>query len=117
MEEIQELLSILERTPELALWGLTIYFAFVLMKLASWVYAIKFVLELFIKRYFNVKEKELEQTTALRVISYFNNSKIGSMTENSLFRLLDAVKDEGRSYIHLSDIEEAIKAVRQSKKN
>lgn len=33
MEQVQQLLEILKQTPEMALWGLSIYFLFILLKL------------------------------------------------------------------------------------
>jgi hypothetical protein len=57
MEQLQELLNLLQKTPEMALWGAALYFLFILLKAASWISAGAFVLRLFITRYFDWKEK------------------------------------------------------------
>jgi hypothetical protein len=57
MEQLQELLNLLSKTPEMALWGAGIYFLFILLKAASWISAGAFVLKLLITRYFDWKEK------------------------------------------------------------
>ena len=57
MEQLQELLNLLSKTPEMALWGAGIYFLFILLKAASWISAGAFVLKLLITRYFDWKER------------------------------------------------------------
>ena len=115
MEQVQELLNILKETPEMALWGITIYFLFILLKLASWVYAIKVVAQQFIKRYFNYRDKSLNNSRAAQITEMFENDKISSVSYNSLIKLLSSVKNNS-NYIHESDLERAIKAVNDSKK-
>jgi D-arabinose 1-dehydrogenase-like Zn-dependent alcohol dehydrogenase len=56
MEQIQQLIEILKSTPQMALWGISIYFLFILLKLASWVLALKLIFTQLIKRYFDYKE-------------------------------------------------------------
>ena len=58
MEQIQQLLDLLKETPEMALWGLVIWCLFILLKLSSWILALKIVAQQFIKRYFNYKDKK-----------------------------------------------------------
>lgn len=59
MEQIKELLTILEQTPEMALWGLFIWCIYILAKLASVVYAIKSVLQLGINKWHDLKVKSI----------------------------------------------------------
>jgi|GEM_PF-3451377 len=59
MEQIQELFEILKSTPEMALWGLTIWCLYILLKLASIVFAIKVVFQLAINKWHDYKIKKL----------------------------------------------------------
>jgi hypothetical protein len=136
MEQLQELLNLLSKTPEMALWGAGIYFAFVLLKAASWISASAFVLRLFITRYFDWKEKskqwETEQVKMETEISQLhskakiaeidynvttrNNYPLHNLLEkdtydggHSLHKLLLAIGDGRRC--HVSDIERVTKLV------
>lgn len=60
MEQIQELLNILKQTPEMALWGLTIWCLYILLKLASVVYAVKEVAKLAINKWHDYKVKRVD---------------------------------------------------------
>lgn len=59
MEQIQELLEILKQTPEMALWGLTIWCIYILAKLASVVWALKVVSQLAINKWHDYKIKKI----------------------------------------------------------
>lgn len=115
MEQIQQLLDLLKETPEMALWGLAIYCLFVLIKLASWVYAIKIVAQQFIRRYFNWKEKSLNNKRGFEIAEYFEKGKISSVDYQLLIDLLNSVR-VGSNYFHEQDIRKAIKAISDSKK-
>lgn len=116
MEQIQELLNILKETPQMALWGITIYFLFILLKLASWVYALKVVAQQFIKRLFNYKDKSLSNRRGHEIASMFENNKISSLDYNRFLDLINTVKDPNHSYIFETDIRDAIKAIKESRK-
>lgn len=60
MEQIQQLLELLKQTPEMALWGITIYFVFILAKLSSWILAVKLVASQFIKRFFDYRDRQID---------------------------------------------------------
>lgn len=122
MEQIKELLNILSETPEMALWGLGIYFTFYLAKMASWITALAYILKLFINRYFDnkeehnkIKREELSQSKAVEVLDYFNRNKIGSLEQGGLMKLLDAIKSDHLSFIHQDDLNNAINAIKESK--
>ena len=110
MEQIQELLEILKQTPEMALWVLSLYFLFILLKLASWVYALKVVAQQFIKRYFNYRDKSLSNKRGVEIADYFESCKISSVDYNLLLDLLNNIKSS--PYIHESDIRKAIKKIK-----
>lgn len=114
MEQIQELFEILKETPQMALWGLTIYVLFVLAKLASWIYALKAVVTLFINKYFENQKKKLDQSSADRILKYFDNNSMSSVEEDALITLLESIKDDGY-HIFESDIRKAVKAIKESK--
>lgn len=57
MEQLQELLNLLSKTPEMALWGASIYFLFILLKAASWITACTVTARLLIVRFFDWKDK------------------------------------------------------------
>lgn len=111
MEQIHELLNILKETPQMALWGLTIYFLFILLKIASWVGAIALILKQLIKRYFDHEDRKLDQSDAAKVLEYFEDHKISSVNSSLLIELLGAVIGDS-SYIHESRIRDAIKKIR-----
>ena len=73
----------------MALWGLSLYFLFILVKMASWIGAITLVAKQFIKRYFDYRDKQVEQSDAQRLIDYFDRNKVGSLNRSHLFELLD----------------------------
>lgn len=113
MEQIQQLIEILEKTPEMALWGLGIYFLFILLKLASWVYALKVVIQQLIKRFFDYKEKNINNKRGVEIAEMFEKCKISGVEYRSCIELLEATKFGGR-FIHESDIRRAIKLLKEA---
>lgn len=111
MEQIQELLEILKQTPEMALWALSLYFLFILLKLASWVYALKVVAQQFIKRYFNYRDKSLNNKRGTEIADYFESCKISSVDYNLIIDLLNNIKST--TYIHESDLRRAIEKLKK----
>lgn len=59
MEQIEQLFELLKQTPEMALYGITIYFLFILLKLASWVYALQRIMSLGINRLSEYKNSKI----------------------------------------------------------
>ncbi len=60
MEQVQQLIDILKDTPEMALWGIGLFFLWTLLKLASVVSAITLVIKLAINKthsFFSEKER------------------------------------------------------------
>lgn len=112
MEQIQQLLEILKSTPEMALWGLVIYFLFILLKLASWVFAIKVIAQQFIQRFFDYKENKVTKGRGAEISAMFEKDKISSVDYNLLIELLQSVKRDS-IYIHESDLRKAIEKVRK----
>lgn len=112
MEQVQQLLEILKETPEMALWGLTLYFLFILLKLASWVYALKVIMQQFIKRYFDYRDKSLNSKRGVELAEMFEKQKISSVDYNLLIELLNSVK-KNSNYLHESDIRNAINKLKQ----
>ncbi len=115
MEQIEELLNILSKTPEMAIWGISIYFAYILLKLASWVLALKVVIQQFIKRYFDYREKQLSISKANDLIKMFEKNT--SCNSEKLIELLSAVKVSANTKygIYTSDIDAAIKILKENK--
>lgn len=60
MEQIQELFEILKSTPQLALYGLTIWCIYILAKLASVVFAVKIICQKAIEKWHDYKVKLIE---------------------------------------------------------
>lgn len=134
MEQIKDLIEVLSKTPELALWGLGMYFLFILFKLASWIVAAKIVVQLFINRYFNHQESRLElqkeelafqaeklkEGDALELLEYFESKHLGKSHKAKLIKILDAMsqKTKGgyRSYITEDDLGAALEAINKIKK-
>ena len=130
MEQIQQLLEILKETPQMALWGLGLFFVFTLLKLASWIFALKVVFQQAIKRFFDYKDKitklkeldfELEKeklrfSDAEEILSYFEKRKISSVNKIKLIRLLDSLVKKDMNYIFESEIDNAINLVLNSRK-
>ena len=112
MEQVQQLLEILKETPEMALWGLTLYFLFILLQLASWVYALKVITQQFIKRYFDYRDKSLNSKRGVEIAEMFEKQKISSVDYNLLIELLNSVK-KNSNYLHESDIRNAINKLKQ----
>jgi len=136
METIKELLEILSKTPETALWGLGIYLLFMLLKLASWVGALTLVSKLFINRFFNYKlDKETTLRESIKIeelktvnrkyeldISHIkkwdrliSSEVIGDAS--ALLNLLNLMKKEGSAYVRQRDIQEAVQLILKSKKD
>jgi len=112
MEQIKELLNVLEKTPEMALWGLGIYFLFILIKAAFWIGAFVLLLKLFIKRLFDHLENTAELRQKDHLLSLLDEEMIGK--SDRLFSLLNALKSPS-GYVHDSDIREAIKIINEHK--
>lgn len=112
MEQIQELLEILKQTPEMALWALSIYFLFILVKLASWIFALKVVVQQFIKRYFDYRDKSLSNKRGVEIAEMFENNKISSVDYNLLIDLLNVIRKDGR-YFHESHLRKAINKLKE----
>ena len=96
MEQVQQLLEILNHTPEMALWGLSIYFLFILLKLASWVYALKVITQQFIKRFFDYRDKSLNNKRGVEIAEMFEKQKISSVDYNLLIDLLNSIKKNSK---------------------
>lgn len=123
MQQIQELLEILKQTPEMALWALSIYFLFILLKLASWVYALKLIAQQFIKRFFDYrdklidhKNKALNNKRGVEISELFENQKITGVDYKLLLELLEAAKGENTTYFHESDLRRAIDILKHNQK-
>ena len=84
MDQIKELLEILKETPQMALWGIGMYFIFILVKAASWIGALTLLVKQFIKRYFDYHNRKLDQSSANRILKLFNDIKISSIPEERL---------------------------------
>lgn len=134
MDQIQELFTILKSTPEMALWGLTIWCLYILFKLASVVYAVKVVCQLAINKWYsykiakieaskdeiNLKARKLELENAQesfklekkyedikKLAKHFDKAKISDVDMDDLCKVIEAMKST--NYIHSSDISKAIK--------
>ena len=114
METVKELLELLSQTPETALWGLGLYFLFILIKLSSWILAIKLIASQFIKRFFDYKDISLSSKKGTEIAQYFENKKITNVDYTIILELLNTIKNGG-SYIHESDIRDAITAIKKTK--
>jgi hypothetical protein len=126
MEQIQQLIGILKSTPEMALWGISIYFLFILLKLASWVLALKLIFTQLIKRFFDYKETllnnekerlltelEIKQQELKNKIEIQKTDEFHKVLENNIYgdktqilKLLMSINKGKR--LHSSDIEKAI---------
>jgi hypothetical protein len=126
MEQIQQLIEILKSTPEMALWGISIYFLFILLKLASWVLALKLIFTQLIKRFFDYKETllnnekerlltelEIKQQELQNKIEIQKTDEFHKVLENNIYgdksqilKLLMSINKGKR--LHSSDIEKAI---------
>lgn len=115
MEQIQELFEILKSTPQMAIYGLLIWCLYILLKLASVVYALKVVFQLAINKWHDYKVKSLANKRGIDIAEMFEDSKIGSVNYSMLIELLSEVKIDS-TYIHESDLRKAIKAIKDSKK-
>jgi len=131
MEQLQELLDILAKTPEMAIWGVGIYLLFLLLKLASWVGALTLVARQFIKRYFDSQEKKTEvlkiksetekhvSDNQLTVARLEKDKRFEKAVDNATYAdpsqvvaLLSAIGNGGSC--HSSDITKAIHTIQQS---
>jgi len=125
MEQILQLLEILKTTPQVALWGLGLFFIWTLLKMASWIGALTLIAKLSITKYFESKEnelslkrEELKQSKANEIIEYFEEKSVDSVFSKHLLELLDSIKGKGSyDYIHVRDIENAIMAIKSSKQS
>jgi len=132
MEQIQQLIEILKSTPQMALWGISIYFLFILLKLASWVLALKLIFTQLIKRYFDYKELlvniekqkllaelEVDQLELKNKIEIQKTDEFHKMLEQNIYgdktqvlKLLMSVNNGKR--LHSSDIDQAIDVLTKS---
>lgn len=112
MDQLQELLEILKSTPEMALWGLLIWCLYILAKLASVVFALKVVAQNFIRRYFDFKEKSLNNKRGVEIAEMFEKQKITGVDYNLLRDLLQAVKTN-TNYLHEGDLRRAIQKLNE----
>lgn len=60
MEQLQQLLDILGKTPKMALWGLIVWCLYILAKLSSVVYAVKIIFHLAITKWHDYKIKQID---------------------------------------------------------
>lgn len=112
MEQLQELLEILKQAPEMALWGMVIYLSYGLLKLASWVFAIKSVSTLLINKYFNYKNVSINHHEANRLIQYFQANKVNKTNMEDMYKVFEAIKKSSSSnWIHKFDIDKAIEKI------
>ncbi len=133
MEQIAQLIDILKQTPEMALWGISIFLAWRLLTLASWVGALTVVAKLGINKYFTYKERMIEHQDLIieaqsddrdlereklahekdmSIAKYFKSNSISS---NDLTPLIDVLKSDSSDYIHSSDINKAVKVLLKHK--
>jgi hypothetical protein len=132
MEQIQQLIEILKSTPEMALWGISIYFLFILLKLASWVLALKLIFTQLIKRFFDYKETllnnekerllielEIKQQELQNKIHLQKTDEFHKLLEDNIYgdksqilKLLMSINKGKR--LHSSDIDKAIIILTQS---
>ena len=115
MNQIQELFNILKDTPQMALWGISIYFLFILLKLASWIGALTVVAKIFINRLFNYKDASLSNKRGIEIAEFFESKKIDSVDYNLLIDLLKSMQSDNLGYIHGSDLRNAIELIKGSK--
>lgn len=113
MEQVQDLIEILEQTPEMALWALSVYFLYVLLKMASWIFALKIIAQQFIKRLFDYKDKALNNKRGHEIAEMFEKQKISGVDYGLLIELLNSVK-KGHLYIHESYLKEAIEKIKST---
>lgn len=126
MEQIEQLIEILKSTPEMALWGITIYYLFILLKLASWVLALKLIFTQLIKRFFDYKETllnnekerlltelEIKQQELQNKIELQKTDEFHKVLEDNIYgdkskilKLLMSINKGKR--LHSSDIDKAI---------
>jgi hypothetical protein len=121
MEQIQQLIEILKSTPQMALWGISIYFLFILLKLASWVLALKLIFTQLIKRYFDYKELlvNIEKEKLKAELETKKTDEFHKMLEQNIYgdktqvlKLLMSVNNGKR--LHSSDIDQAIDVLTKS---
>ena len=128
MEQIKELLEILKETPEMALWGVGLYFLFMLLKMASWVGALTLVSKLFIKRYFDHQERSIEKD--LQLANVKNKESLTKAKEklledrtylfdkkkrlDSIEKLSKVFRDSAISDVQLRKLEDLLKEVKSS---
>lgn len=138
METLTKILELLADAPEVGLWGLGIYLLYMLLRAASWIGGIVIIGKLFIKRFFDAKEKALNvesgksqtefevakleyETEILRSTDRDKTraekmedgiSKLFSgkvLAEKDLIReLAKAMRRDGEKYVHTADVENTI---------
>lgn len=138
MEQINELFEILKSTPELAVWGLTIWCLYVLLKLSSVVYALKIVASkavdkvhdykvkklnldsVSVREEFNKREKELNDkesaislekrrvSLALEIMGFFERNSIDSSVNPEDLKRLLDAVKGEKAYIRRDDVNSAI---------
>ena len=113
MEQVEKLFALLQETPEMALWGLTLYFLFILSKLASWLFVVKTLVAMFLNKYFDYLKRKEEEESAHRILKFFKSHAVSSIDEHKLFELLSVLKRG--TYIHSNDLDNAITLLTKNK--
>jgi hypothetical protein len=117
------------QTPEMALWGISIYFLFILLKLASWVYALKAVATYVTKRIFDWREKKSSDNIEIENIKkdvVFGenilkrvNRQVISGNEDLIVDLIRETRNLkttiDSNYTHTGDLEKAISILKEYK--
>jgi len=115
MEQIQQLLEILKETPQMALWGLGLFFLFTLLKMASWIGALTVTAKLFVNKYYDYKNNKIDKDEAAELLTYFKGKCIGESTSKALIALISEMSNS--PYLYESDINNTIKLIKESRKN
>lgn len=115
MEQVKQLLEILSETPQMALWGLGLYFLFVLLKLSSWIFALKTAFQFFTKRLFDYKEKSLSSRKGADIAEFFEKKSVSNVDYSLMIELLNEIRGDAHNYIHAPDIQKTIKLIRENK--
>lgn len=95
----------------MAIWGLSIYFLFVLLKLASWVFAIKVSVQLFLNKYFEYKNNKINEGRGANVAAFFEKKAMRSVESSKLIEILLAIKGDS-TYIQEYHINRALEKIK-----
>ena len=95
MEQVQQLIEILKSTPEMALWGLGLFFGWTLLKLASVTGAITMVVKLAINKFYDFVTAKLEHDSKEKDNSYdIRSREIGIREKEEKRERLEMRKDD-----------------------